>query len=207
MSEYNGFDDELNGDLEVGAFSDGYVHFDERQDVLASLDLLKLITPLLDECPAYWKWAIIAAHDALQGAMVCALADTTGTSVLSKASRKEMLAWLDNKSEDGGDPPQEWLASFDDLLEKCRKELQLRLEPPQLKDICRLHKYFRNEFAHFTPKGWSIEKAGLPRLIGAALDAVEDLMGRQPIVIHLDKDDQRRLKKSLNSTRASLGIT
>jgi hypothetical protein len=74
---------------ELSEKSDDCIRFDEREDVLASLDLLKLITPLLDECPAYWKWAIIAAHNALQGAMVCALADSAGLTVLNKDSSKK----------------------------------------------------------------------------------------------------------------------
>jgi len=86
--------------------------------------------------------------------------------------------------------PSEWLASFDELLKRCRKELGLALEPQQLRDICRLHKHFRNDFAHFTPKGWSIEKEGLPRLIGAALDAVDDLE-HFPLV--LNREDSQRV--------------
>jgi hypothetical protein len=71
---------------------DDYVRFDERTNVLASLELLELVTPLLTERPTLWKWAIIGAHDALQGAMVCALADSTGTSVLEKNSRQKCLS-------------------------------------------------------------------------------------------------------------------
>jgi hypothetical protein len=36
---------------------------------------------------------MVGAHDALQDAMVCAYADSTGTSVLDKKSAKEMLDW------------------------------------------------------------------------------------------------------------------
>ena len=80
------------GDLEPP--SDDYVRFDEREDVLASMDLLELITPLLGQKPALWKWAIIGAQSALQGALVCALADTTGTSILTPKSGGKLLDWL-----------------------------------------------------------------------------------------------------------------
>jgi hypothetical protein len=183
-----------------------FVRFDEREDVLASLDLLKLITPVLEECPAYWKWTIMAAHSALQGAMVCALADTTGTSVLTKESAAAMLDWLDADFETRGREPQEWLASFAELLKRCRKRLDLHLTKEQLRDIRRLHNQFRNNFAHFTPKGWSIEKAGLPRIIGTALDVVEYLMTKQRPSLHLDEENQARLGKALKTTRASLGL-
>ena len=57
--------------------TDEYLYFDEIEDVLSSVDLLAMIVPLVDEQPSYWKWIIVAAHSALQGAMVCALAATS----------------------------------------------------------------------------------------------------------------------------------
>ena len=52
----------------------------------------------------------------------------------------------------------------------------LVLTGQQCRDIRRLHREFRNNFVHFIPTGWGIEKVGLPRIVGAALDVVEDLM-------------------------------
>jgi hypothetical protein len=206
MSEDDAFYEVLRAGPDAGRPSNAYVRFDEREDVFASLDLLTLITPLLEECPAYWKWAILSAHSALQGAMVCALADTTGTSILSKESAAEMLDWLQSDHETRGEPPKEWLASFGQLFRMCKKAKILSLTAQQAKDILRLHRYFRNNFAHFTPKGWGIEKAGLPRMIGAALDAVEGLMQQHRVAMHLNEHDQGRLAKTLRTTRASLGI-
>ena len=64
MSEDDAFYDALRGEIDAEALK-AFIRFDERQDVLASLDLLKLITPLLEECPGYWKWTIMAAHNAI----------------------------------------------------------------------------------------------------------------------------------------------
>jgi hypothetical protein len=193
-----------NEDAITQRFERDYVHFDEREDVLASLELLELISPLLGGTPSYWKWMIVGAESALQGAMVCALQDSTGTSVLSKKSRIEMLNWLQAGGEDRGDPPQEWLAKFEELLEKCISELGLNLRNGQRRDIDRLHEYFRNNFIHFTPKGWAIQKAGLPRMIGAALDAVSDLMGMHRASAFLDEKQSLRFTRALKATRANL---
>jgi hypothetical protein len=73
-------------------------------------------------------------------------------------------------------------------------------------DIRQLHHKFRNNFAHFTPKGWSIEKAGLPRIIAAALHAVEDLMGRSQLTSRMSEHSLRRLKNSLKVVRDSLEL-
>jgi hypothetical protein len=188
---------------ESSDYENDYVRFDEREDVVASMDLLKVVAPLLRERPHFWKWMIVGAQSALQGAMVCALVDTTGTSVLRKQSAAEMLQWLEDRSENPGKPPIEWLASFGVLLDKC-VDAGLELTAKQREDINRLHNYFRNNFMHFTPKGWSIEKAGLPRIIGAALDATERLMAVPKVAIHLDAVQQQRLQTAFASVRESL---
>jgi hypothetical protein len=177
-----------------------YVHFDEVEDVLSSIDLLALCVPLLQKKPSYWKWAIVSAHSALQGAMVCALQDTSGVSVLDKDSAREMREWYDKRT---GEPPNERLADFITLLERCC-EMQgqlLTLSQSQVKDIKQLHKHFRNNFAHFVPKGWIIEKAGLPRIICAAVDATEVLMDHRN-VIKLSGNGKRRLASGLATVRA-----
>jgi hypothetical protein len=71
--------------------------------------------------------------------------------VLDKISTRKMREWLDQPTED---PPQERLAYFNTLLERCRasdhmKGQPLNLSPSQLKDIGRLHNEFRNGFTHF----------------------------------------------------------
>jgi hypothetical protein len=103
--------------------------------------------------------------------MVSALRDTSGVAVLDKQSAREMLKWFDNPK---GEPPQERLADFRTLLRRSRRsELMdahpLKLSKAQADDIVKLHTQFRNEFAHFVPKGWSIEKAGLSALSNAWL--------------------------------------
>lgn len=183
-----------------------FLHFDEIEDVLSSLDLLALVSPLADKQPSYWKWAIIAAHAGLQGAMVCALRDTSGVSVLDKKSAREMMKWFDTRK---GEPPEERLADFSTLLARCRKSScmdgqPLKLSRAQADDIARLHKRFRNNFAHFVPKSWSIEKAGLPRIVRAALDAIENLMRHSRVLYKLSGNKKRRLAQRLKTIRATL---
>jgi hypothetical protein len=117
-----------------------------------------------------------------------------------------MLKWFDNQNDNRGDAPEGWLARFPELPKLCRKQHKFTLEPQQIKDICRLHGEFRNDFIHFSPKGWAIEKAGLPRIIGAALNAIEQLMGQANVLVHLEEDQQQRLTHSLKSARAGLRI-
>ena len=92
--------------------SDDHIYFDEIKDVLASVDLVALLAPLIREKQQYWKWMIIGVHSALQGAMVCAFADSANTSILTKRSAAKMLDWLNADAATRGEYPKERLVSL-----------------------------------------------------------------------------------------------
>ena len=75
-----------------------YISFNEVGDVLASVDVIAVLAPTLGDNPLRWKWVILAAHSAMQGAMVCAYADSANTSILSKKSEAKMWAWFNNRA-------------------------------------------------------------------------------------------------------------
>jgi hypothetical protein len=187
-----------------------YIRFNEVEDVVVSAELVAHLAPMLDDHPSYWKWVIVGTHSALQGAMVCALADSTGTSVLDESANK-MLAWLDADITTSGDPPKENLASFNRLLNRCTSgpEPLLVLTSKQRHDIEQLHDH-RTKFAHFLPhQSWSIEKPSLPPIVSAAMDAVERLVSRWPISrwpieVPLCERQQERLSKALHDSKARL---
>lgn len=106
MSEDDVFYELLRKGARFSASKD-YVSFDEIEDVLVSVDLVALVAPLVSKIPSYWKWVIVSAHNALQGAMVCALRDSTGTSVLTEKSERQMLEWLQDRTETRGNAPRE----------------------------------------------------------------------------------------------------
>jgi hypothetical protein len=161
-----------------------YVTYDELEDVLTSTDLLALVAPKLHEQPSYWKWAIVAAQNGLQGAMVCALHDAIGVSVLDERSGKRLLEWHDSGRK--GKIPTERLAGFRTLFERfCSQYPQPQATRQQIRDVLRLHKDFRNNFEHFTPQSWSLQKAGLPRIVGTAIDLIEIAMTSESVVHRL----------------------
>ena len=65
--------------------------FDEIKNVRCAIDLCVESVQRIEEEDTYLKWLIIATHDMLQGAMVCALSGSDGTGALEKASRKARL--------------------------------------------------------------------------------------------------------------------
>src|ERR1700738_1751738 len=150
--------------------AEDWVRFNEYEDVLSSTDLLALVAPKLREQPSHWKWMILAAHNGLQGALVCAIRDSSGTNILKERSAKAMLRWF-NTFE--GERPREHLDDFIALLKKYRKEYPCNGTIRQLKQLYKLHREFRNHFTHFVPIWWSIEIAMLPPMIESALDSIE----------------------------------
>ena len=61
-----------------------YLQTDEFEDMKASLILLRDSLSSITKEKTMWKWAIIAAHSALQGACVCILTRTDGVSSIVK---------------------------------------------------------------------------------------------------------------------------
>jgi hypothetical protein len=104
-----------------------------------------------------------------------------------------------------GGQPQERLADFITLLKRYRKKYPCPgMTVEQLKYIHKLHKQFRNNFAHFVPTGWVIEVAMLPPIIESALDLIEMAMQQDQVVMHLSGNRKRRLVRNLAVTRAAL---
>jgi hypothetical protein len=50
-----------------------YVRFNEFTDAICSVQLVADLVQPVERRPLLWKWIVIGAHNALQGAMVCAL--------------------------------------------------------------------------------------------------------------------------------------
>ena len=172
-----------------------YVQSDVIEDVLASLDLLALVLPLTGKQPFLWKWAIITAHSSFQGAMACVLGGASGVPV---------------PEEEGETPaPREWLGDFEILLKRVQTNSFTDEEPlnptaAQLDDINKLHNEFRNNFEHFAPKTWRIEKTSLPRITSTAIDCTEILMGHTQVLFRLTGNRKRRLASTLKSLRTAL---
>ena len=181
-----------------------WIRFNERDDVIASTDLLALVAPTLKTSPKNWKWVILVAHSGMQGALVCAIQDSTRTNILEKQSAAATLAWLDNPT---GVHPSQFLDSFPALIKKYRKKYpDCSITLQQHKDLKKLHSEFRNQFTHFAPMQWSIEAVGLPSIAKAALDLIEDAMQKHQVEIHLTCSMKKHLAENLKAIREALEL-
>ena len=169
--------------------SEAYLRTDEREDLIASLKLVRLS---LQQCALdsqYWKWVLIGAHASLQAAIVFHL--SFGNNLLV-AKLGHAHKWLDAHREHTAYPDMH-MDYFMDLYRKSKTQeiLGFRLATTQSQD-CNVDRLldFRNAFIHFMPKGWSIELAGLPGICMDSLNIVEGL-AQGPIESRWESDLQR----------------
>ena len=211
-----------------------WLRIDERTDVLASLSLCLRTLNVVAEEPAQWKWAILSLHNALQGAMVCHLSGTANIGALSDQCAKQWWAWheRDGRGEvqrirtgtgtlgipefrfasKDDHPPQEQLADANTLFKRLYnggKRVEsgagavLEIDEPTRQSFQHLHD-LRKEFAHFTPKGWSIEIGGLPRIFGHMLDVIDYIASDHWPFRHLEEAEKTRLQTLLTELRAAI---
>lgn len=114
-----------------------------------------------------WRWFVISLHNALQGFMVLSLRHGNGLLALTDDC---YAAWMDAYNNDKP-YPQEKLDSYLCLYKKVKHTESgtiggnVRFVPKgsQGLSIRRLNR-LRNEFIHFTPKSWSLDVGGIPRI-------------------------------------------
>lgn len=147
---------------------------DTYQDVRESLRSAQRFVTLAKEDGFYWKWFIIALHSAIQGAMVIALTRTDGFGAMPyKVERKWQAAYAEGRKL-----PEQRLMSFLELYDEIKRNWGAHAEPTLERFVPNKSQEtsmewlnsVRNDFIHFTPKGWSLNLGSVARM---GLDCVE----------------------------------
>lgn len=182
-----------------------WLRTDEREDAIASLKLFVDAVSLIKDDMAYWKWAIISLHSAVQSVMAFHLGFGNDLLVMSQ---EDAEAWLE-AHESGGAYPEAKMDSFLNLYKKIKKNEILGFkfvpEGQQGSSIKRLN-WFRNQFVHFMPKGWSIEMSGMPAIFMDCLNIIKNL-SEGPISMRWEDENQSQvfaglLKSAIEKTNA-----
>jgi hypothetical protein len=153
----------------------GYLRTNEREEAVRSLEWAAAQIAQVQTDPYNWKWVLISLHNAIQGYLVLALWNGNGLLTLKPKSAAKWLKAL----EGGGAYPVERLDEFLNLYAKAKDPENFHFHgaaafvpgPTHDQSMARLNE-FRNEFIHFTPKGWSLQLAGLPAICIDILDVV-----------------------------------
>ena len=185
----------------------GYLRTDEREEAIRSLEWAEQQARSLADDPYLWKWVLIALHNATQGFMVLALWNGNGLLALRD---KIAAKWL-SAYENGGPYPVEKLDEFLNLYKKVKDNGNFHVigagpfvpGPTHDTSFTRLNEY-RNEFIHFTPKGWSLQLLGLPRVCLDALDLIEFFGWESTAVLWHKQVLASRAKRAVKRLRRTL---
>ncbi len=137
----------------------------ELQEPVKALELVKEFLDKASQDTYYWKWVLVAMHNAIQGFMVCALRGSDGMNVLKD---HVVGRWLEAKKNNLPLPKLE-MDTFLNLFNKIQSDRMLMHSRSKkfsageqhTRSMRRLNK-LRNHFVHFTPKSWSMEISSLP---------------------------------------------
>ena len=208
-----------------------YIRFDECLDVLASLEQCarSLDEALQLRQDRAWKWVILSLHSALQGAMVCHLSGRANLGALSKENAKKRLEWIKKdldgeitKIQDDVDgvpimrikkkkdrPPSDYLAKPSELFKKLSLPPSSRMEDAggiisitkKQEQSFECLNELRNEFSHFSPKGWSIRRSSLGEMINDILDVLCLILDDDWPFRDMLEEDKRALRSRIEEVR------
>jgi len=194
----------------------------EINEIENLIDNLEMAAHFLEaSIPYKWKWATIALHQALYGALISTLqgSDPRQTVVdRQKDSGKAVMLHVNRipidviASSFGKDEEtiRDWISnpyliSLEEALRRVKRKESL---PPLVNAqplvttaeedgaIRRLTKEFRNEFEHFAPKGWVVFTSVLPPIASSVLRIIRFLIFESNCV-NMSIEQERRIKKAL----------
>jgi hypothetical protein len=160
-----------------------------------------------------WWFAITDTHLALTSALVETLGGSMGIGAMAPKQRALRLAYLTQHRHSSKEkaPADERIARFDELLERALDPANvgdmggtLALSKAEKADVLKLND-FRNDVIHIKQLHWSLEVAGLPRIVGAAAEAMRQLFQMSPLRAHLAEEEVERAENAIDRILASVG--
>jgi len=155
----------------------------------------------------YWKWAIVAIHNSLQGFMVCALSVGDGLDILDK---KSMTKWL-NAYHNNKSFSNEKLDCFSNLYAKIKSTAmkkyiyskQYNSSAKQERKIKKLNE-LRNKFIHFKFSGWHVEVSGMPGIIEECVSIIEFLVFESGNMMLTESKKEHEIKHLIANIKSEI---
>jgi len=176
---------------------EGYIRFDRFIDLETSLEQLLAQIEGAQMSETCWKWAIIAAHSALQGAVCIALRGSAGFDTWKPNHLKKWIEAYEN-NEDLPDPQLDFFMElFDKLFGK---------ESGIDRDLISWLNESRNNFIHFNTDQFSIERKSIVDAIDESVSAMIAAPARSKGIFFYDEPQPERFDALCQSIRARLKI-
>ncbi len=184
-----------------------YLRTDEEAEAANAVKMAAQFAEHAHEDLHLWRWIVIAMHNAAQGTMVLSLRHGNGLLALNDES---YAAWM-QAHEKNEAPPPEKLDNFLNLYKKVKHtewgqvggNKRFVASGSEGKDIKQLNA-LRNDFIHFTPKGWSLEVDGLPRICLSTARLISFLALETQNVFWHSEESRTLLEQSLAAFKHSM---
>jgi len=176
---------------------EGYIRFDRFIDLETSLEqLLAQIqgAPMTATC---WKWALIAAHSALQGSVCIALRGSAGFDTWKRNDLKKWLDAYENKKDLPNTQLDNFMQLFDRLFDK---------ESGIERDLINRLNEYRNYFIHFNTDQFTIERKFIVDAIGESVSAMIAAPTRSKGIFFYEEWQSERFNALCQSIRARLKV-
>ena len=173
-----------------------WLRTDEALEAVLSLEMVCDQLRKVTDNHYYWKWVIIALHNALQGYMVLALRGTNSINILTKECaqgrmearmsrfdkfpkrRLDSFLNLYKKIQRGRKTYDDWKKG-NGILHRKKGDLMLmythsrpfKPKGTQTDSVKRLN-YWRNVFIHFLPQNLSLDMDCFPRMVTDCIDII-----------------------------------
>lgn len=194
-----------------------YIATDGVQNALDNLEMLEHFIGL--DKPSKWKWAVIAAHQALYTFMLCALQGTSPSlNLASGRSRKVLRLHLEEEKTIPeiaavlSVTPEEasvllsrpYVISFGEALERIQApqpHLGNNYQPVVLSETMRasidtLWGHLRNGFEHFMPMGWTIQVQLVTKVLRDTVDIIRMVALDTGTILYMG-EEQARVEEAL----------
>ena len=162
---------------------ENYLRIDGKENATDSLQKAAEFLKNTKSDPLYWKWFIVAIHHAIYHFMLLAL-QNTDLSGIWKEPEKLVDRGLSREvidTENSQNKLVGFVEAFERIQETTRMSGYVNAKPfianaGHKEAATRLNTILRNNFAHFSPKGWSIEISFIVEAVSPMLEVVEFLV-------------------------------
>jgi len=180
-----------------------YLRFDEKSNTYDSLEKLLFFLGNIEKNLNFWKWTIVALHNALYNAMILSLIRGNPTRVieLNKILRKKLNKLYGIKKINVNNANQVgkiWeigkLITFPKAFERIQQDTYIGenvfiAQKHHRKSVEFINNNLRNNFVHFKPGGWSIYIDDLKEEFKNCLEIIEFCLFQSKNV-SLEKDEK-----------------
>jgi hypothetical protein len=174
---------------------EGYIEFDRFIDLETSLEQLLAQIQGSPMTATSWKWALIAAHSALQGAVCIALRGSAGFDTWKPKFLKKWLDAYKNKKDLPGTQLDNFMNLFDKLFDKD-SEIE--------RDLINSLNEHRNNFVHFNTDHFYIERKLIVDAINESISAMIAAPRRSKGVFFYEELQSQRFDALCQSIRERL---